>query len=189
MVSHAENVIFEVLELLRASADTEYFGEPVSQLEHALQAAKLAADAVAGDEEAVIAALLHDVGHLAAPENAPRMGDVGVLAHESIGADYLLARGFSERVVALVRGHVSAKRYLAGTNPRYLAQLSAASLETLAHQGGPMSAGEARAFERDPLFAAHLRQRSWDEQAKKIGWNVPRLDDYRALLERHLARP
>jgi putative nucleotidyltransferase with HDIG domain len=188
MVLSREIVFSELIDLLSSADDAEYFGEPVTQLEHALQAAKLAEDARAGDE-AVIAALLHDVGHLAAEADAPRMGSVGVLAHESIGARYLAARGFSKLVVELVQNHVEAKRYLARTNARYLSQLSAASLETLSHQGGPMSAEEAARFAADPLFAAHLRQRSWDEQAKVSGLIVPGLDRYLPLLERHLERP
>jgi len=45
----------------------------VSQLEHALQAAHCATEAGA-DEEVVLAALLHDVGHLVAPAGTPSMG-------------------------------------------------------------------------------------------------------------------
>ena len=41
----------------------QYTGEPVTQLEHALQCALLA-EQEAADDELVTAALLHDLGHL-----------------------------------------------------------------------------------------------------------------------------
>jgi putative nucleotidyltransferase with HDIG domain len=52
-----------LLSLLASSAETPYIGEPVSQLEHSLQCANLAATSeLAVDEKTVIAALLHDIG-------------------------------------------------------------------------------------------------------------------------------
>jgi predicted HD phosphohydrolase len=53
----------EVMLLMRQRGGASYFGEPVSQLEHALQAAWLASLAGAS-RQLVLAALLHDVGHL-----------------------------------------------------------------------------------------------------------------------------
>ena len=47
--------------------DQDYIGEPVSQREHALQAAAHAR-ASGAPEAAVLAALLHDVGHLQYPK-------------------------------------------------------------------------------------------------------------------------
>lgn len=187
MTSNCEKLIAEVFTLLKKSEEMDYFGEEVSQLAHVLQCAKLAADTGA-DEETVIAALLHDIGHLCASDDAKRMGTVGVADHETVGANYLRACGFSEKVAQLVQGHVQAKRYLTFKNPRYMAGLSAASLETLAHQGGPMSTQEAETFEHDPLFKAKLRLRSWDEQGKKVGWQVPPLEAYRGMLASHLKR-
>ncbi len=177
-----------VLALLEASAEHDYIGESVSQLEHALQAAACAQRAGASDAER-IAALLHDVGHLCDPA-APRMADVGVVRHEDLGADHLadLADlGFSHEVSELVRGHVAAKRYLVATRPTYAARLSAASRETLRHQGGPMTPEECERFREDPLHAAKLRLRAWDEEAKVPGLRVEGLDAYRPLLAAHLS--
>ena len=171
--------------LYREAEVRDYIGEPVSQAAHALQAASLASEAGACDAE-VLAALLHDVGHLCAPDEAPRMGAHGVGRHENLGADHLAALGFGPSVTELVRGHVAAKRYLVATRPDYAARLSRASAETLRHQGGPMSPAEMRAFEASPLREGWLRLRSWDEAAKRAGLVVPGFDAYEARIRAHL---
>jgi 2-amino-1-hydroxyethylphosphonate dioxygenase (glycine-forming) len=148
-----------ILTLLR-DAQGQYFGESVTQLEHALQCADLAR-ASGADNEMILAALLHDIGHLIA------VGDeTGSPDHDRIGATFLKELRFSERVTELVSGHVQAKRYLAWMEPSYQKQLSSASKHTLAQQGGPMSSEEARDFEQDRLFAEKIKLRHWDELAK-----------------------
>jgi 2-amino-1-hydroxyethylphosphonate dioxygenase (glycine-forming) len=176
------DALFDVLE---RSEHAEYFGEEVSQLDHALQAAQSAMDAKA-DEELVIAALLHDIGHLIASEEAHHEEGIGVVDHDEQGAAHLASMGFTSRVVELVRGHVAAKRYLTATNPEYRSRLSEASTKTLALQGGPMSEEEVEAFRRDPLLREKLQLRSWDEQAKRTDWQVAPLDAYREMVGRHL---
>jgi putative nucleotidyltransferase with HDIG domain len=167
-----------------ARSGGESYGEGVSQLEHALQSADLARRAGAADAE-ILAALLHDVGHLL--DEVPHMGDVGVERHEDLGAGLLAAEGFGREVVDLVSLHVAAKRYLVARDERYRTRLSPASTESLRRQGGAMSAEEASAFEASPLFAAAVRLRSWDDRAKEPGRVVASLDTYRPLVLRHLA--
>ena len=181
----AEHVVDELVEVLEASSEAAYFGETVSQLTHALQAAQCARDAGAEDE-LVIAALLHDIGYLVAGPDRAHESGVGVVDHDAEGAQYLQQRGFSARVIALVEGHVGAKRYLTATNPAYRARLSEASLQTLALQGGPFTPEEAKAFEESNYFKEMLQLRSWDEQAKRTGWTVSPLSSYREMLRRHL---
>lgn len=172
----------EIVKLLRGGGAQAYYGEPVTQLEHALQSAQLARDAGAGDE-VIVAALLHDIGHLLGEGRLHEQ--LGVIDHDRAGADFLRARGFPERIVSLIEGHVVAKRYVVATNPAYAAKLSPASAATLALQGGPMSADEAAAFERDPLFRDKLRLRSWDEQAKAPGAACAPLEEYESLIARY----
>jgi phosphonate degradation associated HDIG domain protein len=171
------HAIDELFALLETSADAPYIGEPVSQLEHALQCAALARQSGARDA-LVVAALLHDIGHLCAPD-APRMAGLGVLEHEHVGGKYLRARGFADEVCRLIGGHVAAKRYLVRTRAAYAANLSEASRGTLAYQGGPMRDDEVAAFESDALHRDMLRLRAWDEQAKQPGLQVPTLDTYK----------
>ena len=59
--------ITKLLKSLENLSELAYVGEPVSQLEHGLQAAGLAIKAGAA-EHMVLAALLHDVGHWCNPE-------------------------------------------------------------------------------------------------------------------------
>jgi HAD superfamily hydrolase (TIGR01509 family) len=86
-----------------------------------------------------------------------------------------------------VRLHVPAKRYLCATNPEYFRQLSAASVATLALQGGPMSEAEARAFETEPYWREAVLLRQFDDQGKLAGLDTPPFEHYRPLIER-LAR-
>ena len=167
-----EQVITDVFGLYEQHGTADYIGEPVSQIEHMSQTAQLAM-AEGFDDEVVLAAFFHDIGHLCGQGNA-NMGGYGVVSHERLGADYLRRAGFSERMARLVEYHVQAKRYLTFSQPDYYARLSEASRRTLAYQGGVMTADEARAFEQDPLCHVSLRMRQWDEQAKDM--HVPLLD-------------
>ncbi|GAB2594223.1 HD domain-containing protein [Spirosoma areae] len=178
--------------LFAQSGDDAYFGEPVTQLEHALQCALLAEQAGA-DQETISAALLHDIGHLLPPELANvesttgYMDGYGTVDHEKLGADYLREQGFSEKVAQLIENHVNAKRYLVYKNPDYFARLSDASLKTLEFQGGPMTRGEALAFETNPYFKGILQLRGWDERAKIPGLPTPDLAHYLAVVDSMMA--
>jgi putative nucleotidyltransferase with HDIG domain len=88
------------------------------------------------DEEVILAAFFHDIGHLCSSgHEAESMDGFGTVNHEKLGADYLREKGFSERLAILVEGHVIAKRYLTYKFPSYYNRLSAASKATLDFQG------------------------------------------------------
>lgn len=172
--------------LFAQSGHDAYFGEPVTQLEHALQCAQLAEKA-GTDIDTVVAAFLHDIGHLLPPdEGAGYMDGYGTVDHERLGADYLRNLGFSEKVAQLIENHVNAKRYLVYKNPDYFARLSEASLKTLEFQGGPMTPNEAATFEKNPYFREILQVRGWDEQAKIPGLPTPGVEHYLALCRQQL---
>jgi phosphonate degradation associated HDIG domain protein len=177
----------EIMNLYEQQGGSEYAGEKVSQLEHMVQAAQLAEEK-GFDEEVILAAFLHDIGHIA--EHATggnKMDEYGLKDHESIGAEFLLEKGFSSRIVRLVASHVNAKRYLTRKDPDYYNQLSEASRKTLEFQGGMMSVEEAEAFEKDPLFSEIILMRRWDEQAKTEDKPVPDLYRYRTMIINHLS--
>jgi len=147
---------------------SDRYDEAVTQLEHALQCADLAEQAGACDE-LIAAALLHDLGHLMVLDR--QQGSVTHDhddEHEHLAADFL-ATSFPPRVVAPIRLHVDAKRYLCATEPRYLGGLSDASRRSLEAQGGTMSDSEAHAFIIGPYARDAVLVRRWDDRAKTPG--------------------
>jgi phosphonate degradation associated HDIG domain protein len=182
--SNHRAIVNEVFSLYEKFGDEDYIGEPVSQLEHMSQAAALAEEE-GYDDEVILAAFFHDIGHLCAEEGeAESMDGMGNVDHEKLGADYLLERGFSERLANLVQGHVLAKRYLTFKHPEYYNKLSEASKTTLEFQGGRMSKEEADEFELNPDADLIIRLRYWDDMAKET--NVP-VDNVAHLKELALA--
>lgn len=187
MVIVIDQTVNEVLELLGRGGEDAYFGEAVTKLQHAEQCAWHATQAGA-DEELILAALLHDIGHLLENEAAVRDPRVGVINHDALGEQWLLSRGFSARLAGLVGAHVEAKRYLTAVNGRYRDQLSPASQETLRLQGGPLEPRDAEAFRQREGWQDRLRLRTWDELAKDPSWTGPGVEAYREMLARHLAK-
>ncbi len=159
------------------------YDELISQRDHALQTAALAADAD-GSDSLVVASLLHDVGHLLdLDEGGGHDASASDLRHEARGARYL-ARLFPPSVTGPIASHVSAKRYRCTVDPGYRAELSLGSQRSLETQGGSMTDAEVSQFRRQPGFEAAVRLRAWDDQGKLDGLDVPPLAAYRDLLER-----
>ena len=172
----------EIVALFERQGHAAYYGEPVSVIEHGLQAAHFAV-LDGADEPLVVAALLHDIGHLlnAAPGD---IADWHEDAHHELVGSRFLARRFGPAVCDPVRLHVPAKRYLCATAASYLQSLSPASVITLDLQGGPMSDAEAEAFRREPYFRDAVRLRLFDDRGKVAGLATATLDDYRSMIER-----
>jgi phosphonate degradation associated HDIG domain protein len=182
----AVHIANEIISLYEIHGGSEYSGEKVSQLEHMVQAAQLA-EANGYDDEVILAAFLHDIGHITEEANgANEMDHYGLKDHEMIGSLYLAEHGFSRKICKLVASHVEAKRYLTRKDPDYYNQLSEASKKTLEFQGGMMSVEEAGAFEKDPLFHEIILMRRWDEQAKVQNKPLPNLHRYRLMILKHL---
>ncbi len=165
----------------RRGADA-YSGEAITQEAHALQCAALA-EAAGAEAALVVAALLHDLGHLihnAGESLAARGIDA---RHEVIAATHL-ARWFGPAVVEPVRLHVPAKRYLCATDAGYYAALSPASQQSLAVQGGAFDAAEAESFAALPFAEDAVALRRWDDLAKIPDAPTKALGAYRALIRR-----
>jgi len=170
-------IVEQVLELFERRGASAYHGEAVSQAEHALQSAELAEREGAPDR-LVVAALLHDVGHLldGQDEDLAHRGLDG--RHEEAGRAWL-ASHFGPEITEPVRLHVAAKRYLCAVDPAYLDGLSPSSRLSLSLQGGPMTPEERARFETGPYHGDAVRLRHWDDAAKVPGLAVPGLDHYR----------
>ena len=174
------DIVDRILALFRESGNGAYFGEAVSETEHALQCAHRA-ERAGSSPEVVAAALLHDVGHLL-HDLGEDFADRGIDdRHEDGGAKWL-AEHFGPAVVDPVRLHVAAKRYLCAVDSTYQLGLSRSSQLSLQLQGGPMSAAEVADFEREPQYRSAVAVRRWDDAAKVPGLAVPGLEHYRSLL-------
>ncbi len=166
--------------LLNQAGRERYGMEAVSQLEHALQCARLAE--LEGRAPALIAAaLLHDIGHLVGAGDEG-LAEQGVDArHEQIAAVWL-RRHFGPTVVEPVRLHVDAKRFLCQSEPAYWASLSDASKTSLEVQGGTFREAEAATFIAQPHAADAVLLRRWDDLAKVPNLATPDISHYRPLL-------
>ena len=152
---------------------SQYSGEPVTQLQHALQTAHLA-EASGADDALVTACLLHDLGHLLNDQgDTPSLRGIDD-THQYHALPFL--RGlFPDAVLDAIKLHVDAKRYLCQVNPDYFERLSDDSKRSLALQGGVFSAEQAAAFlnQRGARDAVMLRQ--WDDLAKQADLHTPSL--------------
>lgn len=170
------------IESLFASHGTAYYGgEAISQTAHALQCAQLAEQA-GEPEPLIVAALLHDVGHLMLAESSTTD-----MRHQEAAAD-ALAEVFDAAVTEPIRLHVAAKRYLCTVDAGYFATLSPASVHSLALQGGPYDAAQAATFAADPHAHAAVRLRRYDDLAKVVDLPTPSLAHYLDIAAR-CARP
>ncbi len=169
--------IDDVLSLLQTKGNAECAGTKISQLQHALQAAHLAQTENA-PPNLVVAALLHDVGHLLG-NNGPDP------AHAEVGHAWL-AQHFPPEVSEPVRLHTDAKRYLCATDSKYIEKLTPTSVQSLHAQGGPMNDAELDAFEEEVHYPDAVKLRHWDDQAKTENLAVPALDSYRETIAKLL---
>jgi gamma-butyrobetaine dioxygenase len=173
-------VFEQIVELFEARGNTIGAMDLVSQKDHALQTAALAV-AEGAPEELVLAALLHDIGHLLPQAETPGSALNGN-RHEERGAKWL-AGSFGREITEPVRLHVEAKRYLCALDLNYIQKLSPGALHRLKTQGGPLSRSEAEEFQANPYHREALYLRHFDDRAKIPGWRVSPLAHYRDLIE------
>lgn len=148
-------------------------GEPIDELDHALQSAGRAIDASA-DDELVVASLLHDIAR------SPLLADVPGTGHDEIAQAWLTPR-FGHRVGWLAGAHVAAKRYLAATDPTYADLLSPTSVGSLEAQGG--AAIDPNVISH-PWWPAAVRLRRFDDSAKVVGGSAPDIPDVLNIVRR-----
>lgn len=163
-----------------------YSGEPVTQLEHALQSGALAEENGAS-EELVAAAFLHDLGHLLNRQGeTPTERGIDDL-HQYYALPFLRPI-LPESVLEPIRLHVDAKRYLCATDEAYFSCLSADSVRSLQLQGGIFDSEGAQAFAARPYADDAVRLRRWDDLAKIAGKETPGLDHYLQIVDRVMQR-
>ena len=175
--------------LFAAKGGRMYAGEPVTQLQHALQSAHLGEQSGA-DAALIVAALLHDFGHLVNDQGeTPTLRGIDD-RHEYVALPFLRAL-FDDAVLQPIRLHVDAKRYLCvrghianGSSingAQYWANLSADSKRSLELQGGIFTDSEAQRFISQPHAEGAVSVRLWDDAAKTENAETPPLSHYLAL--------
>jgi len=173
--------ISDICILFSRKGGRAYDGEPVTQLEHALQTATRAEESGAAPA-IVVAALLHDLGHMLNDQGeTPTLRGVDDV-HQYAALPFLRPL-FDDDVLAPIKLHVDAKRYLCATRPEYYGALSLDSKRSLALQGGIFSADEAAAFIAQPHAKDAVSVRLWDDLAKIAGLPTPPLAHFVPMLE------
>ena len=179
-----DQIIEEILGAYETGGDLDY-GENISMREHMLQTACLA-EQDGHEERVIVAALLHDYGHLVCDQPNDIFSDGIDNFHETIGAR-ALQNWFDEGIVGAVQLHVNAKRYLCAANPKYMAKLSDASIMTLKVQGGPMNSEEMLRFREHAGYEMALTIRVYDDLGKEPRMQRPELLYYVPMLRRCLS--
>jgi predicted HD phosphohydrolase len=175
------NIVDFILQLFAKRGAEEYMGEPVSMAQHMEQSAACAV-VHGADDELIIAALLHDIGHFVGdfPIDALENGIDNL--HEDAGAQFL-APYFPAAVTEPIRLHVAAKKYLCAADTSYMQRLSAASIQSLEVQGGPMNETEIDEFESNPYYQLAVKVRIYDDDGKVAGLDIKPVAAYRDKLE------
>ncbi|MBV8032685.1 MAG: HD domain-containing protein [Betaproteobacteria bacterium] len=170
--------IQDILYLYKTRGADLHGGEALTQLDHALQCARLAEEA-GSPPELVVACMLHDVGHLLARRSQSAYGGVDVHAYLAVP---LLRDLLPGAVVDPIRLHVDAKRYLCYSDPGYLEQLSPSSRRSLELQGGAFDAEGAHRFLREPHAEEAVLLRRFDDLARDPSRAAPPLSHYEPVL-------
>jgi predicted HD phosphohydrolase len=216
----SKSKISKILDLYTRWGSSDYIGESITQIEHALQCARLASQDLRLEPYdgfikncIIVAALLHDIGHLVGLEDGdmemrPSIdgndgngfegeggnvsgsvggASLGIVGHEGVGAAFLRDLGMPSMVCDLVAGHVPAKRYLCTVRPGYYDALSDASKETMRMQGGKMSNAELREFQSGIMPELKVMLREYDDGGKKNNMHLvsggASMQDYKTHLE------
>jgi phosphonate degradation associated HDIG domain protein len=161
---------------------SQYSGEPVTQLEHALQTAHLAEQSDA-DDALVTACLLHDLGHLLNEQgDTPSLRGIDD-THQYYALPFL--RGLlPAAVLEPIKLHVDAKRYLCCVNAGYFGRLSDDSKRSLALQGGVFTEVQSTTFMSQSGAREAVLLRQWDDLAKQDGLATPSLAHFLARAAR-----
>ena len=177
-----ETIVPFLADIFERRGAEEYLGENVTIAEHMLQGAYFA-EQRGEDEQIIVAALLHDIGHFTSELGTFAMNDVMDRRHEDAGAE-ILEPFFPPLITDCVKYHVAAKRYLCAVDPMYFGRLSQASVKSLELQGGPMERDEAAEFAKNPNIDAIVKVRQLDEEGKLVGLETPGFDHYRPMVQR-----
>lgn len=181
----------DIMRLFEGYGHLEY-GEGFTVLSHSIQSG-IIAQKKGLDDELILAAYLHDIGHivpLVSSHEYELMGSYGIDKHDHLGSTYLEVQGFTDRVIATVKNHVNAKRYLCSVDETYGSNLSEASAQTLIYQGGVMKEEEMAEFEREDYFEESIAIRRIDDEAKDADFEVlpEYMEEFRTRIQKSIGK-
>jgi predicted HD phosphohydrolase len=131
----------------------------------------------------ILAALLHDVGHLVAGTGEDVAKEGLDDRHEIVGAAWL-ERRLGKTISEPVRLHVAAKRYLCAVDRQYASALAPDSVLSLSLQCGPMQPSEVESFLKEPSAQDAIRLRRLDDMAKDPDARTPPFEHFLQYLKR-----
>lgn len=186
-LTDAGEVADALADLFETRGDRSY-SEAISQTDHARQVGAHAMAARQTDAT-VVAAFLHDIGHLLRTDPAEQGVEVDEDRHHEVVGARFLANWFDASVTTPIALHVPAKRFLCAVQPSYLATLSPASVRSLELQGGPMTKAEVAEFERHPEAETAVALRRWDDLGKEPGAPAPSVRTFREIIAELVVTP
>ena len=166
----------DLVDIYTGRATGQYGLALINQLAHAVQSAHHAREQGLSSS-VVVAALLHDIGHMVHQLGEHPAAQGIDDQHEVIGANWLV-RYFEEDVTEPIRLHVAAKRYLCTVEADYFSKLSKDSIESLALQGGQMSEAELKTFQASRYWQDAVALRRIDEMAKDPHGPMPHFEEF-----------
>ncbi|MGQ0528699.1 MAG: HD domain-containing protein [Panacagrimonas sp.] len=177
----------KMLAAKRAGADLQLPSQVLAyqRRSHGIQCA-MQAQKHGADEAMIVAALLHDIGHVFSPE-AP-VGTTDYDDKHEIYASLWLRNAFITAVTEPVLRHVPGKRYLVTTRKAYWDKLSEGSKRSLEQQGGRMSPQELDEFEFMAYANEGVTLRLWDDDAKVKGLKLAPIETYVPMMEATLRK-
>lgn len=181
-----DTIVAFLADIFERRGGEEYLGEPVTMAQHMLQGATIAQQCDL-DEDTIVAALLHDIGHFTSEFGTFRMDDTEDRFHEHEGAR-VLSPFLPPLVIDCILHHVAAKRYLCATRPDYFEQLSEAAVHSLSLQGGPMSPEEVAEFETLPNLRRIIQVRFLDDASKSPNMVTPDFAHFAPMVQRVVDR-
>ena len=119
---NVREVVDKIFYYYERYGNRDYIGEPVTQVEHMVQSAMFA-EIDKRSPEIVLAMLFHDIGHLLefeVEDEDEKMGNLGVMRHESKGRYFLENLGIPYPIPNLVENHVKVKSSVVFTKEKLI---------------------------------------------------------------------
>lgn len=168
-----------LISLWQEQSAQHHFDSDLSLCRHSLQCARLA-EVERASEAMIVAALFHEVGHL-----APLSSKGAMVDHGAVGAT-VLAPWLLPLVTEPIRLQWPAIRYLCTVDPAYWASMSPGLRQACEEQGGTLAPNQVARFESTRFAPQAVQLCRWHQRARNLPESVPDLDRYTVILARQV---